>query len=139
MSTNRQANLQAHLPGERSIGELFGELASETTTLVRQEVKLATIEITQKAAYAGHQAMFIAVGALLGMVGLLALCASLVLGLGTLIPLWISALVVGLVIGGVAYAVTQKGLTALKLMDPTPKHTIQSLQENKLWVQEKVR
>ena len=132
-------NHQASLAQERSIGDLFGDLASETTTLVRQAVKLATTEMTQKATYAGRQAAWIAGGALLGVVGLLALCAALVLGLGTIIPLWVSALLVGLVIGAVSYVVTQKGVKALKHMDPTPKQTIQSLQENKLWVQEKIR
>ena len=32
---------------ERSIGELFSELANETTTLVRQEVQLAKIEVRE--------------------------------------------------------------------------------------------
>lgn len=135
MSTNRQVQVAP----ERSIGELFGELASETTTLVRQEVKLATIEITQKATYAGQQAIVVAVGALLGVVGLLALSASLILGLGMFMPLWVSALVVGVVIAIASFVVTQKGVSALKQIDPTPKQTIQSLQENKLWAQEKVR
>ena len=45
--------------GERSISELFGELATETSTLVRQEVHLATVELTQKAAYAGRQTALI--------------------------------------------------------------------------------
>ena len=135
MSTNHQADPAK----ERSIGELFGELASETTTLVRHEVKLATTEITQKATYAGQQAVFIAVGALLGTVGLLVLAAAVVLGLGTILPLWASSLAVGLVIAVASYVVTQKGVTALKQMDPTPKQSIQSMQENKLWAQEKVR
>ena len=34
---------------ERSLGELFSELASETGTLVRQEVALAQAEMTKKA------------------------------------------------------------------------------------------
>lgn len=125
--------------GERSIGELFGELASETSTLVRQEVKLATTELTQKATYAGKQAVYIAVGSLFGVVSLLSLLAALVLGLGALIPLWISALIVGVVVGAAAYFVVQKGVTALKQLDPAPKQTLLSLKENKLWAQEQVR
>ena len=33
---------------ERSLGELFGDLAKETSELVRQEVQLARTEMTQK-------------------------------------------------------------------------------------------
>jgi hypothetical protein len=32
---------------DRSLGELFSELAQETSTLVRQEVTLAKTEVTQ--------------------------------------------------------------------------------------------
>lgn len=125
--------------GERSVGELFGELARETSTLVRQEMKLATTELTQKATYAGKHAVTIALGALLGAVSLLALVGALILGLGMFIPLWSSALIVGALVGVTAYGVFQKGMTALKQLDPAPTQTLLSLKENKLWAQEQVR
>ncbi len=126
-------------PRQRSVGELLAELAGETTTLVRAEVKLATTEMTQKATDAGKQAAVVAAGSLLGAVSLLILLSALVLGLGTVIPLWASALLVGAVVGVVAFIVIQVGLTALKRVDPTPKQTIKSLQENRQWIQEQIR
>jgi hypothetical protein len=39
---------------DRSIGELFAELASETGLLIRQEVALAKIELTKKANRVAH-------------------------------------------------------------------------------------
>ena len=124
---------------ERSVGELLSELATETTALVRAEVKLATTEMTQKAADAGKQAAVIAVGSALAAVSLLVLLSALVLGLGTLIPMWASALLVGAVVGVVAVIVIQVGVAALKRVDPTPQQTIKSLQENRQWVQEQIR
>jgi hypothetical protein len=124
---------------ERSVGELFTELAQETGTLIRQEVKLAATEMTQKATYAGRQAAFVAVGGLLGVVCMLALVAALVLGLGTFMALWLSALIVGVVVGVVAFLIANKGITALREMDLTPKQTIQSIQEDKSWVQQQIR
>ncbi len=38
---------------ERSLGDLFSELSKETSTLMRQEVNLAQVEITQKATIVG--------------------------------------------------------------------------------------
>jgi len=131
--------LAAPAPQERSVGELFTELANETSVLIRQEVKLATTEMTQKAQYAARQAAFIGAGALLGVVSLLTLIAALVLGLGTLIALWISALIVGAVVGVIAYVLVQKGVTALRELNLLPKQTIQSLKEDKRWVQQQVR
>ena len=38
---------------DRSIGELFAELSQKTTTLVRQEIELAKVEMSQKASRVG--------------------------------------------------------------------------------------
>jgi len=120
----------------RSLGELFSELANETTTLVRQEIQLARTEMTQKATQAGKDVGMIGAGGALAYAGLLALIAALIIGLGELIPLWLSALIVGLVVVGVGYMLIQRGLTALKQIDPKPQQTIQTLQEDKEWVKE---
>ena len=64
---------------ERSVGELFNELATETSTLVRQEVRLATSELAQKAAHAGRYSQRIAVGAAMALVGLMTLAGAIVL------------------------------------------------------------
>ncbi|HEY0736436.1 MAG TPA: phage holin family protein [Herpetosiphonaceae bacterium] len=120
----------------RSLGELFSELANETTTLVRQEIQLVRTEMTQKATQAGKDVGMIGAGGALAYAGLLALIAALIIGLGELIPLWLSALIVGLVVVGIGYMLIQRGLTALKQIDPKPQQTIQSLQEDKEWVKE---
>jgi hypothetical protein len=120
----------------RSLGELFSELANETTTLVRQEIQLVRTEMTQKATEAGKDVGMIGAGGALAYAGLLALIAALIIGLGELIPLWLSALIVGLVVVGIGYMLIQRGLTALKQIDPKPQQTIQTLQEDKEWVKE---
>jgi len=121
---------------ERSLGELFAELANETTNLVRQELQLAKTEMTQKATQAGKDVGMIGAGGALAYAGLLALIAALIIGLGELIPLWLSALIVGLVVVGIGYVLIQRGLTELKRIDPTPHQTVQTLKEDKEWVKE---
>ena len=59
---------------ERSIGELLAQLSQETAELVRREVQLAEVEMTQKAYRAGKNAGFVAAGGALGYAGLLHLC-----------------------------------------------------------------
>src|SRR4028119_1491900 len=95
---------------ERSIGELFAELARETSTLVRQEVQLAKTEMTQKVTSAGKDAGLIGAGGALAYAGLLAVLAAVIIGLGQLIPMWLSALIVGLVVVGIGYLLIQRGL-----------------------------
>jgi hypothetical protein len=124
---------------ERSLGDLFSELANETGNLVRQEIKLARTEITHKATSAGKDVGMIGAGGALAYAGLLALIAAVIIGLGELIPMWLSALIVGLVVVGIGYMLIQRGLTALKQIDPMPTQTIATLKEDKDWVKEQTQ
>jgi len=124
---------------ERSIGELFAELANETSTLVRQEVQLAKTEITQKVTSAGKDAGMIGAGGALAYAGLLAVIAAVIIGLGHLIGMGWSALLVGIVVIGVGYMLIQSGLSALKRIDPTPRETIQTIKEDVDMVKEQTR
>lgn len=131
--------MQQQQKDERSIGDLFAELATETSTLVRQEVQLAKTELTQKVTSAGKDAGMIGAGGALAYAGLLALIAAVIIGLGQLIPMWLSALIVGLVVVGIGYMLIQSGLKALKSIDPAPRETIETLKEDKEWVKEQTR
>src|SRR5918998_471593 len=112
---------------EPSIGELFASLARDTSNLVRQEVELAKTEMTQKVTSLGKDAGMIGAGAALAYAGLLALIAAVILGLGELIPLWLSALIVGLVVVGIGYFLIQRGRNGLSQADLTPRQTIETL------------
>ena len=124
---------------ERSIAQLFGDLATETGTLFRQEVKLATTEIAQKAAHAGKQVAYVAAGALLGLLALQAMLASAVVVLAWIMPLWASALAVGGALALIAVVFISKGASALHHMNPTPQQTILSLEDTKSWMKKAVQ
>lgn len=120
----------------RPLGELFAELAGETGTLVRKEIELAKTEMSIKATIALKHVALVAVGGVICLAGGLALLAAAVLALGTLIPLWLSALTVGVLVAGLGGALALGGLSALKKVDPAPRQTIQTLKENQRWVRE---
>jgi xanthine/uracil permease len=123
---------------DRSIGELFAELAQESATLVRQEVQLAKTEMSQKASRVGKDVGFLAVGGAVAYAGLLAIVAGLIFLLGDLdfVPLWLSAFVVGIVVAVVGYFLVRKGLDALKQEDLAPQETINTLKEDKEWAKD---
>lgn len=124
---------------ERSLGELFGDLATETSNLVRQEVQLAKTEMTQKATAVGKDIGFLAVGGLIAYAGLLALIATLIIVLGTAgLPWWLAALIVAVIVLGVGGFLVQKGLTALKHQSVAPEQTIQTLKEDRQWAKEQM-
>jgi hypothetical protein len=124
---------------ERSLGELFSDLARETSTLVRQEVQLAKTEMTQKATAVGKDVGFLAVGGAVAYAGLLALIATLIIVLGTIgLPWWLASLIVGVVVAGIGYFLVQKGLNALKHESMAPQQTIQTLKEDRQWAKEQM-
>src|SRR4051794_16650596 len=99
---------------DKSLGDLFTELASETGSLVRQEVALAQVEITEKAAKAGKNIGSLAVGGAVAYLAVLSLTAALIIGLSYLIPAWLAAAIIGLVFAGVSYFMITSALAELK-------------------------
>jgi hypothetical protein len=121
-----------------SLGELFSELANETSTLVRQEMSLAQAEMTEKAKRAGKNAGFIAAGGAIGYAGLLAMCAGLVMILGYILPMWLSAMFVGAALAGVSYCLVMRGIEVLKKMEVAPTETVQTLKEDAKWLRKQM-
>lgn len=125
---------------ERSLGELFGDLARDMGTLVSQELALARTELTEKAARVGKEIAMLAVGGLVAYAGLLAIIAAVIVLIADRgVPLWVSALAVGLVVAGIGYLLVQRGLSALKHEDLAPRQTIQSIKEDTQWAKEQIR
>ncbi len=124
---------------DRSLGELFSALAQDTSTLVRKEVQLAKTEMTQKASRVGKDIGFLAAGGAVAYAGLLAILAGIIVLLGQAIPMWLSALLVGLVVAGVGYFLVRRGLDALKQEDLAPRQTIETLKEDGQWAKDQTR
>jgi hypothetical protein len=125
---------------ESSLGELFSELAGEFSTLIRQEVALARTEVTQKVSGTGKDVGFMAAGGLIAYAGLLALMAALIVGLAEAgLPLWASALIVGLVVTAIGYFVVRRSMDSLKRRELAPVQTIQSLKEDREWAKAQMK
>jgi Putative Actinobacterial Holin-X, holin superfamily III len=123
----------------RSLGELFSELAQETSTLVRQEVNLARTEMSQKASTAGKHIGVLAAGGALAYAGLLAILAGIIALLNNVMPLWASALLVGVVVAIVGYFLVRRALDALKREDFAPRETMETLKEDQQWAKDQTR
>ena len=124
---------------ERSIGELFAGLASETATLIRQEVALAKVELTQKAGKAGANLGSLAVGGALAYAALLCVLAGAISLLAGLMPWWAAALVVAAIVGVVGAMMISKALAALKQMNIAPQQTIETLKEDAQWAKQQIK
>lgn len=132
---------------DRSLGQLLRSLTQEISTLMRQEVELVKTEVSEKASRAGANIGALAVGGAVAFAGALALLFAVVNGLTTLlvrvvspeVAVWLAPLLVGVVLAFLGSSMIKKALAALREEGITPKRTTQSLQENKEWLQEKIK
>jgi uncharacterized membrane protein YqjE len=123
----------------RSLGELFTDLTRDFTTLFRKEITLAKVELTEKATEVAKSAAMLAVGGFIAYAGFLALLAAAIIALAYVVPWWLSALIVALVVLLVGYILVQSGLNKLKSENLAPHHTQESLKEDAEWAKEQVR
>ncbi len=124
---------------ERSLGDLFSELASETSTLVKQEVALAQTELTQKATKVGKNVGYLVVGGAVAYAALLAFVAGLIIVLGNLLDNhWLAAFIVGIVIAVAAVVMIMSALSALKATGLTPTQTVETIKEDAQWLKDQV-
>lgn len=124
---------------DRSIGELFSELASETALLVRQEVALAKVELSQKANRVGRNVGYLVLGGAVAYAALLALLAAIIILLANAMPWWIAALVVAVVVGIIAAVMISKALAALKNTEVAPRQTVETLKEDAQWAKQQMK
>ena len=127
-------------PGDaRSTTGLFTEALSHVSNLVRKEVDLARAEISENAKKAA-----VAVGLLVGavvvaLVALNVLAAALVAAITELgVDAGWSALIVGGVLGIVAFAMVAKGTNDLKASSLAPTRTVENVKRDAHAVRESV-
>lgn len=123
-----------------SIAELFGELTRETGTLIRQQMELARLELSQRVSRLGKGLTRVVIGGALATGGLLAIVAGIVLAVTALgVPAWVSALVVGAVLTLAGYALAQQAISAMSREELAPQATIETLKENAEWIKTPTR
>lgn len=90
--------VQPNRATEPSMSELVGQLSSQTTRLVRDELRLAQKEFQQSAAAAGKGAGLFSAAALLAVLGLATAIAAVVAAIALVLPVWAAAAIVALVL-----------------------------------------
>lgn len=126
--------------GEPSIGELFGQLASDATRLVQQEVALAKAELRETGSTLARDGAKLGVAAGLGLLGAIAGMLFLIVALGDLLDnYWLSALIVSVVFLGIAAYLGKNALDDIKRRGVTPDQTMQTLREDADWAKREAK
>ncbi|NOT62481.1 MAG: phage holin family protein [Acidobacteria bacterium] len=119
-----------------SFADLLVELASQSSLLVREEVLLARRELREDFEQMRASLLKVAVGIGAGVMAVFSLLAAGILALSQYWEPWQAALTIGLGIAVVAAIMIFVGLAQLKQARIKPEQTLETLEENKAWLQE---
>jgi hypothetical protein len=134
-----RAELPPPDPRNASTAELVGSLTEQLGTLVRDEVRLAQAEITQKAKRLGVGAGLFGGAGLVAVLGLNALITAGILGLANVLPGWLAGILVAVVLFAVAGVLALIGKKDVQqAAPPLPTETIASVQADVAAVKESV-
>lgn len=104
-------SLESPSGADASIGELMSQLSSQTSRLVRDEMRLAQKEFQESAKHAGIGAGLFSVAGLLAFFGLGTVIAAAVAALSGPLPVWAAALIVAAVlfiVAGIAALISRR-------------------------------
>jgi hypothetical protein len=116
---------------DKPLGELVQDLSRQTSTLIRQEMRLAQAELAEKGRHAGKGAGMFGGAGLVALYGVGALIAAAILGLATVLEPWIAAAAIGaglLVVAGILALTGKKELE--EAGPPKPEQAIDSVQRD---------
>jgi len=112
---------------EQSVGELVQQLSQQTASLVRGEIRLATVELQEKGKKAGIGAGMFGGAGVVALYGVGALIAAAILGIGTFLESWIAAVIVGAVLLAVAGILALTGKKQVEQAGPpVPEQAVES-------------
>ena len=130
--------MDAHHSGpsmERSLGQLFSDLSQQSTELIRQEIRLAKAELSDKLAGIGRHAAMIGASVAFALAAVISVAAALALLLIDIgVRPWLAAVITAALMGGTAFVLAQSGMSALRRKSITPVETMQSLKETTQWL-----
>ncbi len=121
----------------KSAAGLLSDALGNISGLVRSEVDLARAEISENLTQAGVAIGLIAGAAIIALVSLNVLAAALVAALTELgLDGGWAALIVGVLLAGIAFALITKGVNDLKLSSLAPTRTVKNVKRDAAAVKE---
>jgi Flp pilus assembly protein TadB len=112
---------------DASIGELMSQLSTQTSRLVRDELRLAQKEFQESAKHAGIGAGLFSVAGLLAFFGAATFIAAAVAALSLVLEVWAAALIVGAVLFITAGIAALIGRNQAKEATPAAPRTVETV------------
>jgi membrane protein implicated in regulation of membrane protease activity len=133
---------------QASIGDLVKQLRDDSTSLIRDEVALAKTEISEEISMVGKNIGFLVAGALVGYAALVILLIALgsliaeglvAVGLPLALAHFLGLAIIAIIVGLISAALVKKALDKLKTTNLVPERTVESLKNNKEFVEDQIK
>lgn len=121
--------------GDVPVGTLVADVAKDLSTLMRQELELAKVEMKQEATRAGKAGASLGGAGLAGWLALIFLSLTIMFVLDIWMHIAVAALIVTVIwaiVGGVLFTTGKKKLDQV---NPVPERTVETVKEDVRWVQ----
>lgn len=126
--------------GSDGLAPLVKQLSDQGRRLVRGELELAKVEVSEKAKVAGVGVVMVVVAVVLALGMLGALTATVILALALVFPGWLAAIIVTGIYALLAVVAALAGATQVKKAVPlVPRETVDSLKEDVEWLKTELR
>ncbi|OFZ51304.1 MAG: hypothetical protein A2428_15825 [Bdellovibrionales bacterium RIFOXYC1_FULL_54_43] len=122
--------------GKRSVRGSVRDFVTDFAGLFNKQLELAKSEMSDKIDQAQNGVVSLITGGAILFFGVQILLAAAVVGLSYAMPLWASALVIGLVVTVVGLVFYNRGRKALKAGSLKPEQTIESLDRDRISAKE---
>jgi uncharacterized membrane protein YqjE len=119
---------------DASAAELVKQLTEQTSRLVRHEVELAKVELTEKGKRAGIGAGMFGGAGVFGLYALGALTAAAIAALSLAVATWLAALIVAVIWAAIAGVMALTGKKKVQqATPPVPEDAVESVKEDVQW------
>lgn len=126
---------------ETTVVPLIKGILDDTQTLLRQEITLARVEVSEDVKRAREAAVALSGGVFAAGLAAVLLAFTIVHGLVALVPtlpLWGAYGIVFLTVGVIAAVLLASAKGKAKAVNMIPEQTIETMRENVQWIQRKV-
>jgi hypothetical protein len=122
----------------RPLTEIVANIVSSLSTIVRDEIRLAIVELKKKLRASPKAVAYLAAAGLLGFLAVECFVTACIAALAIVLPVWLSALVVAVLAASAAGGAFVIGRVALEEIGPIPQRTMETLKDNVDWVRDRL-
>jgi uncharacterized membrane protein YqjE len=123
------------------LGVLLRDLAEGSSSLIRQEIRLARLELTELLGALATGAALVVAGSVTALLGALAVMIGLILLAADQWlrdRYWLAALIVFVISGALALVFKSRGMALFSPKQLAPEQTVATLKEDRAWLKQQL-